>query len=144
MKITPKLKKLLKKTLIQVYSEKKESLFVLESALRVDRKTQFSYSSTFLTGSNITQLTNNLCSSFFELKFPGILRTFQNVQDLNSELTKLEEKSGFLSVILVKKDNLVFKNQIYASIVKFKEEKIVTKIMLIKNFVFLISKTITK
>lgn len=140
MKITPKLKKLLKKTLVQVYSEKKDSLFVLESSLKVNRKIESSGSSTFLTGSNLTQLTHHFCSSVFELKLPAVLRSFQTVQDLSLNLNKYQDKSGFLSLVLVKKNNLVFKNQVYDSLLRFKEEKIVMKIILIKTLVFLILK----
>lgn len=137
MKITPRLKKLLKKTLVQAYSEKKEGFFSLESALKVDSKIESFDSSTFLTGSNLTQLTHHFCSSSFELKLPAILKSFQTLQDLNLSLTRYQDKSGFSSLILVKRNNLVFKSQVYNLLLRFKEERIVMKISLVKNLAFL-------
>ena len=65
-----KLKKLLKKTLIKAYTEKKNSFFVLENTLRVNQEDQTHDFSTFLIGSNIIQLNENYCSEKLNLKLP--------------------------------------------------------------------------
>lgn len=131
-----KLKKNFKKTLIKINIENKDSFFLLENKLRVDKENQNFCSSTFLIGSNVIQFNKNYCSSSLGLKLPAILKVFQTFENLILSLVKSKSKLGFSALILVKKDNLILKNQNYNFLVKTNKQKICMNITLLKNFAF--------
>lgn len=135
-----KLKKLLKKTLIKIYVKDKNSCFLLENRLKIDKEDPVFCSSTFLIGSNVVQLNNNYCSENLGIKLPAILKTFRTFENLTSDLTQSKSRSGFSALILVKKDNLILKDQNYNFFVKSKEQKICMNIILLKNFAFFLAK----
>lgn len=139
-----KLKKLLKKTLIQIYTEERNSFFILENTLRVNQEDYTHNSSTFLIGSNIIQLNKNYCSKNLNLRLPVRLKNFSSFEALILNLTKSKTKLGFSTLIIVKKDNLIFKNKMYDIFTKTQEKKICANIMLIKNFAFLLAKCYQK
>lgn len=129
-----KLKKILKKTLIKIHIENRNSYFLLENRLRTDKENQNFSSSTFLIGSNVVQLNKNYCANSLGLKLPVTLKVSQTFENLISNLTKSKSKLGFSALVLVKKDNLILKNQNYNFFVKTKEQKICTNIISFKNF----------
>lgn len=129
-----KLKKILKKTLVKIHIENKNSYFLLENRLRTDKENQNFSSSTFLIGSNIIQLNKNYCANSLGLKLPVMLKVSQTFESLISNLTKSKSKLGFSALILVKKDNLILKNQNYNFFVKTKEQKMCMNIISLKNF----------
>ena len=135
-----KLKKLLKKTLIKAYTEKKDSFFILENTLRINPEDQTHDFSTFLIGSNIVQLNKNYCSKNLNLKLPLKLKNFDNFENLTLSLIKSKTKLGFSSLVLVKKDNLILKNQTHEIFMKSQEKKLCNSIILIKNFGLLVTK----
>lgn len=141
----PKLKKQLKKTLIQAYTEKSSSIFIIENTLRVNQEDSAHDSSTFLIGSNIVQLNENYCSKDLNLKLPVKLKNFTTLENLvlNLNIMKSKSKLGFSTLILVKKNNLIFKDQIYEILTKSQKKKACTDMILIKNFAFLIAKCYT-
>lgn len=141
----PKLKKQLKKTLIQAYTEKSSSIFIIENTLRVNQEDSAHDSSTFLIGSNIVQLNKNYCSKDLNLKLPVKLKNFTTLENLvlNLNIIKSKSKLGFSTLILVKKNNLIFKDQIYEILTKSQKKKACTDMILIKNFAFLIAKCYT-
>jgi uncharacterized protein YrrD len=62
------------------------------------------------------------------------LKVSQTFENLISNLTKSRSKLGFSALVLVKKDNLILKNQNYNFFVKTKEQKMCMNIISLKNF----------
>lgn len=111
--MSPKLKKLLKKSIIQIYTEAKDSYFVLESSLQKSSSIKTRYAS-HLIGSNALEvgLSINLQTKLF-LKLPALVKTYY---DKLSDLNLKDSSRGFSSFVLVKKNNLIMKNKTYALI----------------------------
>ena len=108
--MSPKLKKLLKKSLIQIYTQAKDSYFVLESSLQKDSNIKTRYAS-HLIGSNALEvgLSVNLKTKLF-LKLPALVKTYHNKL---GEFILKDSSQGFSSFVLVKKNNLIMKNKVY-------------------------------
>jgi hypothetical protein len=111
--MSPKLKKLLKKSIIQIYTEAKDSYFVLESSLQKSSSIKTRHAS-HLIGSNALEvgLSINLQTKLF-LKLPALVKTYY---DKLGNFNLNDSSRGFSSFVLVKKNNLIMKNKTYALI----------------------------
>lgn len=108
--MSSKLKKKLKKSLIQIYTQVKNSYFVLESSLQKNSSIRTCYAS-HLIGSNALQvgLSGNLQSKL-PLKLPTLVKTyFEELHELSLKNSNL----GLSSFVLIKKKNLFMKNETY-------------------------------
>lgn len=111
--MSPKLKKLLKKSIIQIYTEAKDSYFVLESSLQKSSSIKTRHAS-HLIGSNALEvgLSINLQTKL-SLKLPALVKTYY---DKLGNFNLNDSSRGFSSFVLVKKNNLIMKNKTYALI----------------------------
>ena len=108
--MSSRLKKKLKKSLIQIYTQVKDSYFVLESSLQKSSSIKTCYAS-HLIGSNALQvgLSGNLQSKLL-LKLPTLVKTYF---DALHELSLKNSNLGLSSFVLIKKKNLFMKNKTY-------------------------------
>lgn len=108
--MSPKLKKRLKKSLIQIYTQVEDSYFVLESSLQKASNLHTHHAS-HLIGSNALQigLSVNLRTSL-PLKLPALVKTYHYKL---GEFSLKDSTIGFSSFVLVKKNNLMMRNKTY-------------------------------
>lgn len=103
----PKLKKLLKKSLIEGYTRGSNSQFSLESSTRLKSKID----GTNTIGSNV----NQICASFnlkcLNLKLPLTINVFNEKKELSQKRTSAKLNLGASALIIVKRNNLLVKSE---------------------------------
>lgn len=108
MHMSPKLKKLLKKSLIQIYTRAKDSYFVLESSVQKSLSGE-TRSATHLIGSNFSEISLSINLQIeLPLKLPALVKTYR---ERLGELNLKNSTRGLSSFVLVKKNNLIMKNK---------------------------------
>jgi hypothetical protein len=108
--MSPKFKKRLKKSLIQIYTQAEDSYFVLESSLQKSLNIKTHHAS-HLIGSNALEigLSVNLRTKL-PIKLPALVKTYH---DELGEFQLKDSSRGFSSFVLVKKNNLIMRNKTY-------------------------------
>jgi hypothetical protein len=108
--MSPKLKKQLKKSLIQIYTQVKDSYFVLESSLQKGLSIKTHHAS-HLIGSNASEigLSVNLQTKLL-IKLPAVVKTYH---EKLGEFNLKDSTRGLSSFVLVKKNNLIMRNKTY-------------------------------
>lgn len=107
--MSPKLKKQLKKSLIQIYTKAEDSYFVLESSLQKASNVKTHHAS-HLIGSNALEIGLSVNLSKLPLKLPALVKTYDHKL---GEFHLKDSNLGFSSFVLVKKNNLIMKNKTY-------------------------------
>lgn len=108
-----KLKKQLKKTLIESYLKYDKSFFLLESSLKSHSNLQKAIFSTHLIGSNFSHVALTLSLSSFCLKFPTVLKVFLNDQKYDHIRVLSKPDLGASKSVLIKRSNLILKSKIH-------------------------------
>lgn len=108
-----KLKKQLKKTLVESYLKYDKSFFLLESSLKSHSNLQKAIFSTNLIGSNFSHVASTLSLNKFCLKFPTILRIFLNDQKYDHLRILSKSDLGASKSVLIKRSNLILKSKIH-------------------------------
>lgn len=108
--MSPKLKKQLKKSLIQIYTQAKDSYFVLESSLQKGSSIKTHHAS-HLIGSNALEVgfSVNLQKNL-PVKLPALVKTYH---EKLGEFSLKDSIKGLSSFVLVKKNNLIMRNKTY-------------------------------
>jgi hypothetical protein len=130
----PKLKKLLKKALIKINIENKESFFVLENARNVDEDAQILSFSSNLISSNVTQVGKSFNFQSTILKLPVILKVFREFEDLNNKLSSLKRKTESSMIVSIKINNLMLKRRAYFTFVQKTEKILVVRIKILLSY----------
>ena len=123
-----KTKKALKNNLVKL--QVKNSHFILKNSLQgnIDSKRKT------LTSNTISQTEVNRVVDSSSIKFPVVLETFKNLESLKKELTNIKKNSLERNLVIVKYNNLFFKNK-SSSIIITKQDTDKTFILL-KNLCY--------
>lgn len=101
-----KIKKALKNNLLRL--SVKNPYFVIKNNLqkKIDLEAKT------LTGNTVHQTGVNRIIDVSSLKFPMVLKTFKNFEDLRRELVSIERSRLETDLVIVKHNNLFFKNKV--------------------------------
>lgn len=133
--IISKLKKQLKKTLIESYLRYGNSFFVLESSLKSHLNLQKAIFSINLIGSTSSQIALTFFLDDISLKFPTILKIYLNDQKYDHLRTLSKPNLGACNSILIKKSHLLLRSQIHS--VNHLNQKFICIELKLTVFVFL-------
>ena len=138
--MTAKFKKSLKKTLIKMFIESKNSSFLIENRSAVSDEKPISGSCTYLSGSTVIEFNENYCSTAVGLRLPAILKRFQNFEILGSNILKCKGKGSFSIFALIKKGNLIVKSPMCNLLFRVENRRKCINMVFLKNVAFLITR----
>ena len=110
--MSPKFKKKLKKSLIQIYTQAEDSYFVLESSLQKASNIKTNHAS-HVIGSNALEIGLSVNIPNLSLKLPALVKTYHYKL---GEFHFKDSNLGLSSFVLVKKNNLIMRNKTYSLI----------------------------
>lgn len=135
----PKLKKLLKKSLIKAYVNGMGSNFSLESSIRLDSKVETGVIRANVVGSNINQIRQSFDLINLDLKIPIAVKVFANQKLVSLSFSSNKSNLGISASILFKKNGLLIKSENYKNVCQ-SQKKNCTKLQISSILAFFLIK----
>ena len=118
----PKLKKLLKKSLIKAYVNGMSSNFTLESSMRLDSKIETGIVRANVVGSNLNQICQSFDLRNLYLKIPIAVKVFSTQKLVDSSFGFNKSNLGVSALIILKKNGLLIKSENYNDVCRSQEK----------------------